>query len=275
MTQRSRVILLSSILLAASVIATVVLWIVEGRGAMTSTSTIVISFGIILVSILSVVFIYLVKIKRRSDEKKLNESFFREFELIKDSIKNSPLPQSNKKSIIEDVLEMLLTAQANGKTVQASIGDTESFAKDIISTCISKPRSMIIGFIDGAIAFILFTLFISTLLWFEDLTKGFLNQSIDISMLLFIATISFALIPIIRQLTIRRSAWAYLLPLAIGLTFILIVELLRAFFYELNIIKIILDGVVVMIPNLAVLVVYLVVLMTLFTVRLSIRNLPK
>ena len=220
MTQRSRVILISSILLAASVIATVVLWIVEGRGAMTRTSTIVISFGLILVSILSVVFIYLVKVKRRSDEKKLNESFFREFELFKDSIMNSPIPKSNKKSITDDVLEMLLTAQSNGKTVQASIGDTESFAKDIISACISKPRSIVVGFLDGAIAFILFTLFITTLLWFEDFPVGFFNQRIDTIMVLFVAVVSFVIIPTIRQLAFKKGAWAYFIPLAAGVIFI-------------------------------------------------------
>ena len=275
MTQRSRVILTSSIFLAASVIATTVLWIVEGRGAMTSTSTIVISIGIILVSILSVVFIYLMKVKRRSDEKKLNESFFREFELIKDAIMNSPLPPSNKKNITEDVLELLLTAQSNGKTVEAAIGDTESFAKDIISACISKPRSIVIGFLDGAIAFILFMLFITTLLWLENLSMGFFNQRIDTIMVLFVAVVSFVLIPTIRQLAFKKSAWAYFIPIATGVVFIGIIEFLRNIFINSSIVKTILDGSILMIPNIASLAALLFVIVILFIVRLSIRRLPK
>lgn len=149
MTRRSSLILISSILLAACVITTVVLLVVEGRSSMTSTSAIIISIGSIIASILSVVFIYRAKIRRGSDEKKLNESFFRDFELIKDSIMNSPLPKSYKKSIVEDVLELFLTAQANGKTAETAIGDAESFAKDIIRACMSKPRSIVIDFLDG------------------------------------------------------------------------------------------------------------------------------
>jgi DNA-binding ferritin-like protein (Dps family) len=275
MTRRSRGILLSSILLAASVIATVVLWIVEGGDAMASTSTIVISIGIILVSILSVVFVYLVKVKRRSDEKKLNGRYYREFELIKDSIMNSPLPQSNKKGITEDVLEILLTAQSNGKTVEAAIGDTESFAKDIISACMSKSRSIVIGFLDGAIAFILFVLLISTLSWFEDFSTGFFNQRIDISMVLFVVVISFVLIPIIKQLSSKKSAWAYFIPFAAGLIFIGIIELFRAFLLSSSIVKELLDGSIIMIPNIAALAAFLVVLMILFVVSGSLRRLPK
>jgi hypothetical protein len=275
MTRRSSVILLSSILLAASVITTVVLWIVEGGGAWASTSTIVISIGVILVSILSVAFIYQVKVKRRSDEKKLNERFFREFELIKDSIINSPLPQSNKKGIIEDVLEILLTAQSNGKTVEAAIGDTESFAKDIVSACISKPRSIVIDFLDGTIAFILFILLISTLSWFEDFSMGFFNQRIDIIMALFVAVISFVLIPIIKQRSSKKSAWVYFIPLAAGVIFIGIIELLRTCLLNSSIVKALLDGSIIMIPNIASLAVLLVVFIILFAVRGNMRRLPK
>lgn len=275
MTQRSKVILFSSILLAASVIATAVLWIIVGGSATTSPSAIAVSIGIIFVSILSVAFIYLVKVKRRADEKKLDESYFREYELIKDSIMNSPLSKGAKKGITEDVLEMLLTAQANGKTVQASIGHTESFAKDIINACISRPRSLVVGILDGAMAFLLFILFISTMLWFEDFSVGFFNQRIDAIMVLFVAVVSFVVIPITRQLSSQKSAWAYFIPLATGVVFIGMAELSRRFLVDSGIVKALLDGSILMIPNIASLVALLVALMILFTVRMMIRRLPK
>jgi DNA-binding ferritin-like protein (Dps family) len=161
-------ILISSILLAACVIATAVFRIVAGNSVGIGTSEIVISVVVILVSILSVVFIYRAKVIRGSAEKTLNESYFREYELIREAIMNSSLSPGVKKSISEDVLELLLTSQSNGKTVQAAIGNAESFAKDIISACISKPRSIAADILDGAIVFILFQLLITTLLWLED-----------------------------------------------------------------------------------------------------------
>jgi len=268
------VILISSILLAACIITTVVLWVVEGRSSMMSTGAIIISIGSIIASILSVVFIYRSRIRRRSDEKKLNESFFRDFELIKDSIMNSPLPKSYQKSIVEDVLELFLTAQANGKTAETAIGDAESFAKDIIRACMSKSRSIVIDFLNGAIAFILFTLFITTLMWFENLSIGFFNQRIDTIMVLFVAVISFILIPAIRQLAYKKNAWVYFIPLAVGITFIGIIELLRAYFYS-GIVQALLDGSVSMIPNGASLAVLLAVILILFTLKASIQRLPE
>jgi DNA-binding ferritin-like protein (Dps family) len=275
MTQRSRMILFSSILLAACVVTTAVLWIMEGKGAAKNTATIVLSAGIILVSILSVVFIYLLKVTRRAEEKKLNESYFREYEFIKDAIKISPLSANLKRSITEDVLEMLLTAQANGKTVQAAIGNAESFAKEIISTCISKPRSIAVGILDGAIAFILFILFITTLLWLEDLSVGLFQQRIDLIMILFAAAVSFIIIPATRHLSLKKSAWTYFLPLAAGVAFIGIVELLRIFFANSSLVKALLDGSILMIPDVASLVALIVAMMIFVTVRLSIRRLPK
>lgn len=275
MTKRSFVILLSSILLAASVIASSIILIIEVQGTATSPSSILISVGLILISLLSVVFIYLAKIRRRPDEKKLDGNYFREFEIIKDAIMGSQLPNSYKKTITEDVLELMLTAQSNGKSVQAAIGDAASFAKGILNACISKSRSAVLGLIDGLLAFLLFTLSVCTLLWLEDFSVGFFNQTIDIVMLLFFAVISFAIIPVIRLLALKKRVWAYLLPLAAGFAFIGIVELLRAFLYSSNIVQTLLDEKVAMIPNLAILIVYLLAVLILFVLRLSVRKLPK
>lgn len=275
MTRRSFVILLSSILLAASVIASSIILIIEVQGTATSPSSITISIGLILISLLSVVFIYFAKIRKRPDEKKLDENYFREFEIIKDAIMNSRLPKSYKKTITEDVLELMLTAQSNGKSVQAAIGDSASFAKDILNACISKPRSAVLGLIDGILAFILFTLAVCTLLWLEDFSVGFFNQKIDIIMLLFFAVISFAIIPVIRLFSLKKSAWAYLLPLAAGVAFIGMVELLRAFLYSSGVVQTLLDETVVMIPNPAILIAYLLAGLILFVLRLSVRKLPK
>ena len=275
MTRRSIVILLSSILLAASVIASSIILIIEIQGTATSPSSILISGGLILISLLSVVFIYWAKIRKRPDEKKLDENYFREFEIIKDAIMSSQLPSSYKKTITEDVLELMLTAQSNGKSVQASIGDATSFAEGILNACISKPRSAVLGLIDGILAFLLFTLSVCTLLWLEDFSVGLFNQRIDVIMLLFFAVISFAIIPVIRLLALKKRAWAYLLPLAAGAAFIGMVELLRAFLYSSNIVQTLLDETVVMIPNPAVLIAYLLAVLILFVLRLSVRKLSK
>lgn len=273
MTQRSKIIQLSSVLLAVCLIASAILLITEGRGDLNSTSISAISVGIILTSALSVINVYLSKIKKKSDELKLNESFFREYEMIRDTVMNSELPKSEKNGIVEDVLEMLLTAQFNGRTIQATVGNTESFAKSILSACTGKPQSLILGFLDGSIGFLLFSLLISLMLWLEDFSKGFFNQNIDISTVVFCVIISFALIPAIRQFSLKKNAWAYLIPFVVGFTYIGTVKLLRSYFYEASGVKTFLDGTVVLIPNIAALTVITVVLMGLFIARFNARHL--
>jgi DNA-binding ferritin-like protein (Dps family) len=272
MTRRSTVILISSALLAASIIVSSILLIFEVRDTPAGLSTILISCGLILVSILSVVFIYFVKIKKRPDERKLDESYYREYEIVKDAIMNSSLPTNTKKGIVEDVLELMATAQFQGKSVQDAIGDATSFAKGILDACTKKSRSAVMVLMNGIMAFLLFTLFTSGLLWLEDLSAGFFNQRIDIFMLLFFAILSFALIPFIRQMAMRRRAWAHLLPLAAGLAFVGTAELLRAFLYDSHIVKTLLDGSINMIPNLAVLIAILLAILILILVKVVFRR---
>lgn len=274
MTQKSKVILLSSILLALCVIGSTMMTIFDSNWSLSNTSTLLFTVGIFLISISSVFFIYFKKIVKKPDEKKLNKVFFRQFEMFKDIILSSSLPKNYKMNIIEDVLEMLLTAQFDGRDVDSTLGDPESFAKDIISACINKPKSVMNHAIDSAIAFILFTMLISSFLWLEDISKDFFAQRIDISMIIFYAIISFVLYPVIRLFIMKKSIWAYTIPLLSGIAFIAITKLLRVYFYETNLVKTLLDDTIGMIPNLGVLVFWLIALMLLYVLRINIRRLP-
>jgi hypothetical protein len=246
-----------------------------GRGEQAGTSAIVLSVVIIMISVLSVMLVYFAKIRRKSDETKLNETFFREYEITKDIVMNSPLPKREKNSIMEDVLEMLLTGQAGGRTAKEVMGDPGTFAGDILDACISKPRMLILAFIDGAAAFPLFTLFITIWLWLEDIPKGFFHQKIDISILVFYTIISFVMIPAIRRLMVRKKAWVYVIPLVSGFAFIGAVELLRTYFIEVDFVRMLVDGTVLMIPDMVVLTIFIVVLMGLLVARAGNRRLPK
>jgi hypothetical protein len=275
MTKRSAFILISAVLLAVSIIVSSILLILETPDFQKNPAPVLIASGLIVLSLFSVGFIYVAKIRKRPDEKKLNVSYTHEFETVKDAIMNSPLTGSDKKAIVDDVLELMLTAQANGKSAQAAIGDAASMAQGILKVFMSRPRSVVIGLINAVIDFLLFTLMACVVLWLEDVSAGFFNQRIDIVMLVFMAFISFILIPVIKRLTSRNRLWAYFLPIAAGIGLIGLVELLRATLYNSSIVRMLLDGSLVMIPDMTALLAILVIIMILFMTRLGIRRLPK
>jgi hypothetical protein len=49
----------------------------------------------------------------------------------------------------------------------------------------------------------------------------------------------------------------YMIPVAAGVIFILLAEFLRAFFYDVNVVRQFLDGSVQMVPNVVILMIYL------------------
>ena len=75
-------------------------------------------------------------------------------------------------------------------------------------------------------------------------------------MLVFFFIISFILIPVIRKFTSTKNYWMFILPLVFGIIFIIFAEIARRFFYDNEIIRLLLDGTVRMIPGIYILVLY-------------------
>ena len=226
MTSRSKIILLSASALALCVIATAA--ISGGRPWIPSNgASAAVLMGIILAAVLSVVFVAVARSRKRPDEKVLGSDYFPVFEEIRDILMASPLPLGRKKNVIDDVLAMLLDAQASGRTVASAIGDGGAFAREIIRACASRPRRFLLHLTDGAMAFIGLSLFIHTLLWLENPAAGFYGQAVDLSMLLLCGLIVFAVLPATRLLLAAKSLWAYLVPLFSGIAYIGVLMLLR------------------------------------------------
>ncbi|MBW6474153.1 MAG: hypothetical protein K0B14_13590 [Anaerolineaceae bacterium] len=104
MTTRNKFLLVSSIVLALLVIASVVFWEITGP---TNGDKIPVGLfvTIIVISILSVFVVYFSKIQKKKYEKLLNQEYYEKYEIIKDAVANSQLSAATKKDITEDVLE--------------------------------------------------------------------------------------------------------------------------------------------------------------------------
>lgn len=88
MTTRNKVLLISSIILALLVIASVVVWEITGRSS-DEKIPVVLFVTIIVISILSVFVVYFSKIQKKKYKKLLNQDYYEQFEMIKDAVVNS------------------------------------------------------------------------------------------------------------------------------------------------------------------------------------------
>ena len=63
------------------------------------------------------------------------------------------------------------------------------------------------------------------------------------------------MLPVAKAQTGTRNPWMYMIPVAGGVIFILLAEFLRAFFYDVNVVRQFLDGSVQMVPNAVILMI--------------------
>ena len=91
--------------------------------------------------------------------------------------------------------------------------------------------------------------------------------------MLFFIIIAICVLPFLRRLAAKQSIWAYIMPLVTGILLIGLMEISRKLFYAIPLVKAILDGTVLMIPNAAVFGIYLLAIPMLLLLKSAIRRL--
>ncbi|MBE0684951.1 MAG: DUF1129 family protein [Anaerolineaceae bacterium] len=256
MTTRNKALLVSSIVLALLVIASIVFWEITGQSNGERLPAVALA-AIIIISVLSVFVVYFSKIQKKKYEKLLNREYYEQYEIIKDAVANSQLSAVTKKDVIEDILELLLSAQESGKPVASVVGDPQSFSQEIMSSFAKPYRLALLDLFDSLIAFILMVVGASFMLWLEQTQQSFYVTKLDISMIAFFILVAFLLIPVTKAGTGTRNPWIFIIPVAGGVLFVLIAELLRAFLYDVDLVRQLLDDSVRMVPNMITLIIYL------------------
>ncbi len=278
MTKRNRMILLSAALLAVLVIISAVIAFGRpGADGKTDTASLILSVCIIAAGILSVVVVFLTKVRKGRYEKQLNAEYYSRYEIVRDAVVNSQLAGATKAEIRGDLLDLLMSAQAAGKAAEGVVGDPDAFAREIIRSY-SKPAHMVmLGLIDAAFAFAAFVLGVTVVLWFEKTKNSFFSVGIGIDLVFFFALIAVVVLPMTKSLTSTRRSWAYFIPVVFGIVFVLITMLLREWFYSAAWVRAFLDETVRMIPSVFMLAVYLlsIVLLPLLKYRLRLNMLRR
>ena len=273
MTRRDKVIVLSASLLAVCVIASaLVLYVRTGKSGSIDTEALMISCCTVLAGIGSVLLVFYAKVRRRAHEKLLNDDYYHKYEIVRDAVMSSQLSAGMKREIKNDVIDLLLSAQRSGKAADSAVGDPTAFSKEIIGSSLKPGNMIVLSLLDAGIAFISFVVGVNTLLWLEHTGNSFFGVGIGVNMVVLFALIALLVIPAARRLVRSGSTWAFMIPIASGILFILLTEILRKYFYATGWVKTFLDGTLAMIPNAAVFTVYLVLIPLLAGLKAWLRK---
>jgi DNA-binding ferritin-like protein (Dps family) len=243
-------VVFSAAVLAFCVIITSLVWVVGlQRDKMASTSEYLTLGAVLVCSLASVGIVYVLRVRTTRYEKLLNQEFLREYQLVKESLGGSTLSSYQKKEVLEDVLDLLVSAQRDGKAVGAVVVDPVAFAQDIIASYLKPTRAAVLRFCDSILAFVL-----------------------DTSMVLLLGLVSFLVLPLTKGLATKRNPWLYLFPVAFGVVYVLLAELSRKNLYHLVWVRTWLDGTIKIIPSARVLVVFLAAIPGLILIKQLLRR---
>ncbi len=273
LTKNNKIILFSSILLALLVILSVLIWgFMDNKNPDGGNLPLPLLVTILAAAVLSVFVVFFTKIRRKKYEKSLNSAYFEKYEQVKDAVYHSQLPMGIKKEISEDVLELVLSAQNEGKQAEEVYGDVQAFSKNILSAYAKPSRFIFLNLIDSLIALILFVFGVNLFLWLENADQTIFAMRIDIAMIAFFILVAFILVPVIKSQFSSSNPWVYLLPIVGGISFVGVAELLRFYFYENPAVQWFLDGSVRLMPNLPALLSFVVSIPLLLILKLFIRG---
>ena len=271
MTKRDKIVVLSSSVLALAVIVSIAIYGIKTT-AWDQSASFPLGVGLIVLSLLSVGFVFFRLVRKSSFEKRLKPEFLIAYQGVKDGINNSELRPEDRREALFDILELMISAQECGKTVGAAFPDTAGFTQAVIDAYTNKGRRGLFFLLNGGVAFLSFVVLVHTLLWLEYPALGFFSQKIDYNMLFLFAAVAFAVLPLVKLLSARQTSWMYIVPLLSGILFIGLMEALRHFFYHAALVKAFLDGAASMIPNAVILGGYLLAILLLVLAKWMIRR---
>lgn len=273
MTRRGKFAIGSAVTLAVMVIASSIFLLLRAGGARgMDTAGLVITCGAVLLSILSVFTVYLLKGRKRKYEKLLNDEYYREYEIIQDAVLQSQLSSAVKKEIGSDILDLLLSAQEAGKSVESAVGDPAAFAREIMRAYARPGLFACLSLIDAAVTFLSVVLAAYIVTWLEQTNQSFFGLRFDVSLIAFFALIALIVIPVTKSLVSARRNWAYLLPVACGVAFVITAELLRKYAYGVEGVRYFLDGTVPLETNPTVLIAHALLIPLLMLIKIGVRN---
>lgn len=172
MTKRDKAVIVCAVLLAVFVIAGVVFQGITSA-ARKQASSLPVAVGLILISLFSVLFVLLLRIRKSAFEKKLLPDYFAVYQGIQDALNTSALPKADRRDALSDILELLLSAQDSAKPIGSVIPNPAAFTQSVLHSYANDGRRCFFNLINGCLACMAFVVMTQTLLWIESPKQNF------------------------------------------------------------------------------------------------------
>ncbi len=276
MTKKGKTVMFASILLAVALIISAAFFSANhiNETGFFQIESLLYVLAVLLMGLLSVIIVFLSKVRKSLNEKKLNPDYYERYETILDSIGNSQLRDQKKTEMIEDILDLLLEAQIAGKPAETVIENPILFSQKVIRSYSSPFRSAVLCLLDGVLFFIFALMGINALLWFEKTDMSYFSMKIDLTMVVFLGIIAFVLIPLTKKMT-PKQPWVFLLPIGFGIAYIGLIMILRRFFYGYESVQFLLETTIPAVPNTPVFLLYSLAIPVIIFAKSYIRRMEK
>jgi hypothetical protein len=193
--------------------------------------------AICLFALLAVAYTISLKLKLEEKMKLLDEPGRAAYEAMSLEIRGSPLSGSEKRDLSEEILDILISAQAEGKGAESIVGkDPVQFVRGTLESYgVARNRFLLI--FDSIMYFLGYLAGFQVFFALRSPGISFFSVGFEVSLVAFFGLISVAMpamVALSRSIMGRRKAALALLipflalPLGVGGTFIVFIEIVRA-----------------------------------------------
>ncbi|MBN2878263.1 MAG: DUF1048 domain-containing protein [Clostridia bacterium] len=258
LSAKSRWMLYLSIFISGLVIFTAVFYFIAAQKSQSSGLDNIILIIIIILAVLAVLFMLLTRLKLRKRTSALSPEYFEMYEEISDKLNGTSMSMMEKKETLSDILDLFLLAQKDGRSAEDVTGkNIDDFVTQIQDSFGYRSRFLHNIFV-GVQYSVLYLFLMQGFEYFSQSDAGFFNQEISISTSMLLLPIAFVGAPMMTGL-IRKNkpALAMLIPIAIFILYIGLMETINAFFLDIPWVYTFAEGKVNAIPNVWMLVLWI------------------
>jgi len=252
-SKKSLWLIITSFLVSAALIVTVVLYAVNvnRRGVMQSAEMWFVAAIVVLAALTFGLFTWQRLYKSRY-VKKLNEKYYAAYEKIGDALQSAKMSKAELREAKLDILSLMLEAQENGRDVSEIVGDDTAEYVENLQRSFGYRSSFLFELLSVLQYGVFFVTFIQALIYFTELGRvPFFESETSLSLFcMFVITI-FVLYPLLRRAMRKdKTAAAMITPLIFGVAFIVLIIVLDNTLGHLSWVRFFLDTKIVMISTL-------------------------
>lgn len=277
LTKASKRWIIFSAAIAAAVISTITFFILLSRGrSEPRDASGYIAAAVAVIALVSLGFTIFARTRRGLFASRLCDDYYSAYERIKDYLNASTLGFFERRTAVQDVLELLLEAQRDNRSIADVLGANEEVFVRKLQESFGFRSAMLIHFLNGAFLTIIMLGIVQTAIYLSstESDRNFFHARIGTQILPYLIILSFVLPPLSRYLMAKSralllfAAYICLVVLEIGTT-----TILRRFGGDSSWVHSFLDGTVGFITSWTVLVLWGAVAILIPVTRWVLRRL--